>query len=99
MTLSIDSIHENNTDNDTHWDNCSFVVSSKIRAYQSINLHSYSLLIDTQKAAMNFMAMASCNQSYFEIHIYRSDEILYQLKTYSSKPKKFITFICFFFFK
>lgn len=82
MTLSTENLIENTADNNTHSNNCVFVVSAPIRAYQNINLHSYSLLIDTQNAAMNFLASASCNQSYFEIHIYRSDEILYD----SSKP-------------
>ena len=85
MSLSSKIIQENNTDNVSHWDNCSFVVSSPIRAYQSIYLHAYSLLIDSEKSAINFMGMASCNQSYFEIHMYRSDEILRERKIYSSK--------------
>jgi hypothetical protein len=85
MSLSSEIIQENSTDNVTHWNNCSFVVSSAIRAYQSINLHAYSLLIDSEKSAINFTGMASCNQSYFEIHMYRSDEILHEMKIHSSK--------------
>ncbi len=84
MTSSTNTI-ENITMNDNHWGNCSFIISAKSRVYQNINLHSYSLLIDTNNGAFSFLAFANCNQSYFEIDMYRSDNILHKSKIYSSK--------------
>jgi hypothetical protein len=85
MILSV----ENLQDNDSYWGNCSFVMSTKTQVYQNINLYSYSLLIDTNNAEFSFLAYANCNQSYFEINMYRSDGILTGLKTYSGKKKSF----------
>ena len=77
---------ENFTDNrNVSRGNCSFVVSAKARIYQTIDLKSYSLLINTNSSQIFFSAFASCPGSYFEIHIYRSNEILHDLKNYSGK--------------
>lgn len=54
---------------------CALVMWEKTRVYQMIDLHLYSLLINTNNAMINFNALASCNQSYFEIHMFRSDGI------------------------
>lgn len=87
MNLSIER-NEEISNNTNSWGNCSFVSSSKIRVHQDIDLHSYSLLVDTDNAALSFSAFANCNQSFFEIHIYRVDGILYALKSYSGKNEK-----------
>jgi hypothetical protein len=89
MILSTET-NENIGNNDSYWSNCSFFISANTRVYQNINLHSYSLLIDTNNAEFSFLAFANCNQSYFELNMYRSDEILHGLKIYSSKKKKII---------
>jgi hypothetical protein len=74
--------------NDTHWGNCLFLISTKNRVYQAINLHSYSLLIDTNNAGFSFKAFASCTKSYFQINMYRADGILHALENYPSKKRK-----------
>ncbi|CAF3715550.1 unnamed protein product [Adineta steineri] len=85
------TIHDNTTlstnitNNDTYWGNCSFVISTPTRVYQNINLNSYKHLIDTNNSILSFLGYASCNQSYFEMHIFRDDNILHALKIYS-KP-------------
>jgi len=84
MILSFEK-NENIANNNSHWGSCSFALSNKTEVYQNINLHSYSLLIDTDNAELSFSAFANCSQSYFQIRIYRSDEILYGLQDYSSK--------------
>ncbi|CAF2518299.1 unnamed protein product [Rotaria sp. Silwood2] len=85
-TRKIENItNDNRTINENHWGNCSFIISPKTRVYQNINLHSYSVLIDTNNATFSFLGFASCNESYFEINMYRSDEILHDLTIYS-KP-------------
>ncbi|UJR30515.1 hypothetical protein I4U23_018044 [Adineta vaga] len=83
IILSTDTI-ENDT---SHWGNCSFILTAAIRVYQTIQLHSYKLLIDTNNARISFATFANCEQSYFEINMYRSDHILHQSKIYS-KPIK-----------
>jgi len=83
MALSFENILKN----DSQWGYCSFVLSNKTEVYQNINLHSYSLLIDTDNAELSFSAFANCSQSYFQIRMYRFDEILHGLQDYSSKTK------------
>jgi hypothetical protein len=86
MMFSLEAV----STNDSHWGNCSFLMKAKTRVYQNINLHLYSLLIDTNNARFSFFAYASCDQSYFEINMYRSDGILTGLRTYPSKKKSFL---------
>ncbi|CAF3460714.1 unnamed protein product [Rotaria sp. Silwood1] len=89
LTEKIENITVNNTIiNKNYWGNCSFIILSKTQVYQEINLHSYSVLIDTNNAAFSFLGFASCNRSYFKINMYRSDDILHGLKTYSTPWKE-----------
>ncbi|CAF1077067.1 unnamed protein product [Rotaria sordida] len=85
-TAKIENItNDNETINENHWGNCSFIISPKTRIYQEINLHSYSVLIDTNNAAFSFLGFANCHQSYFEINMYHSNDILHASRIYS-KP-------------
>lgn len=77
--------NENGTTSESDWGNCSFVMSQKTRVYQNIDLDSYSVLIDTNNAEISFLGFANCIISYFEIHMFRSDDILHDLKIYQSK--------------
>ncbi|CAF2032185.1 unnamed protein product [Rotaria magnacalcarata] len=79
--------NENVTMNVINWGNCSFAISGKTRVYQDIVLLSYSILIDTHNAAISFMGFASCDKSYFQIHMYRSDNILHESIIYRKIEK------------
>ena len=71
--------------NETSEEICLLVMSGKTRVYQTIYLPLYSLLINTNNAIIKFDGLASCNQSYFEIHTYRSDDIELSSQIYSGE--------------
>lgn len=79
---------ENTTTNETREEKCFLIISTNTRVYQNIDLHSYSLLINTNNAMIFFEAFAGCNQSYFEIRTYRSDGLQHPSKRYSRKLKR-----------
>jgi hypothetical protein len=76
---------ENTTVDNREWGEYLFAISAITQVYQDINLRSYSLLIDTDNAAFSFSAFANCNQSYFQIDMHQSDNILHGSKSYLGK--------------
>lgn len=85
LTKTIRNITNGNDTIDTdYWGNCSFLLLSKTKVYQDIDLTEHSVLIDANHSAFSFLGFANCEEAYFGIDIYRSDNILYQSIPFSS---------------
>ena len=81
-----------NSNNETLWGQCSFVLHGPAKVYQEIHFNIYSLLIDKQKVALSFSAMATCESSFFYLNFYRSNGLLGRILSIPCEKKNKIFF-------
>ena len=79
--------NQENSNNETLWGQCSFVLDGSAKVYQEIHLNIYSLLIDTQKAAVSFSAMATCESSFFYLIFHELNGLVERISSIPCEKK------------